>query len=196
MGYTHYYRIRDKNIPKKTFTKIADDIEKVVAYIRDNKIECCTADITWDGPIQLDFERGKLHDDGREFIDLNGVDEYSHENLVLYEGKHSWSFCKTNRKPYDTAICMALLVTKWHLKGACKLSSDGNNIEWQGAYELWNKIFPRRKRVWCMYFNGDDDYHISMKAVKKDFRSDIANVQSLLISKDTDNKEIAKLYLV
>lgn len=45
-----------------------------------------------------------------------------------------FGFCKTNRARYDLAVMVALLILKHHLGDDLKVSTDGDNGAWQGAW--------------------------------------------------------------
>ena len=148
MGYTHYLHIPKDTISKSNFKKIVSDIEVIETYIKKHKTKCVTADCIFDKPIKLDITRYGKEVNGKFIcneIYINGVGELAHEALVLCEGKQDSfnHFCKTARKPYDTAVCLALISLKYVIKDT-DISSDGDLEEWQGAIDLWKVIFPER----------------------------------------------------
>lgn len=56
---------------------------------------------------------------------------------VIPEAPHYlFSFCKTNRNPYDLVITALLIVAKHHLGDALFLGSDGDEKEWEPAKKL------------------------------------------------------------
>lgn len=87
-------------------------------------------------------EDGILYTD--EFFGFNGDASKGedHETFAFEIGQSKSYFCKTNRKPYDLAVCLCLLTIKFHLKET-KISSDGDE-EWITIFENYKEIFPER----------------------------------------------------
>jgi hypothetical protein len=44
------------------------------------------------------------------------------------------------RKPYDIAVCSALIIAKKHFGESIMISSDGDNEEWQESKALCQKV--------------------------------------------------------
>ncbi len=98
--------------------------------------------------IQIQFEHDEpeppVFDDN--LIRFNGVEHDGHETFYIAQefdehyrqpdddGK-LFAFCKTARKPYDTAVTACLIVLKHHLGDAIRLSSDGDPEDWETALE-------------------------------------------------------------
>jgi len=136
MGYTHYW-YKQSRIQKSVMQKIASDFKKVLPEFKDllcfefnepNKKPVITnALIRFNG-------KGK---DGHEtlyfeqVVDLN--QHFSHDNGLIF------GFCKTARKPYDIAVTTFLIIAAKHLKDGIRVTSDGNESEWQEAKDLCQK---------------------------------------------------------
>jgi hypothetical protein len=59
------------------------------------------------------------------------------EEEALRDGnRRVFSFCKTERRPYDLAVQVALIVFKHHLIRHLRVSSDGDEAEWDAARRL------------------------------------------------------------
>jgi hypothetical protein len=83
---------------------------------------------------------------------LNGIGELSHETFCLERVTDTtgftqrdddgliFKFCKTAQKPYDIAVCSALIIAKKHFGKSIMISSDGDNEEWQESKALCQKI--------------------------------------------------------
>ena len=56
-------------------------------------------------------------------------------------------FCKTNRKPYDLAVCAVLLAFKKRFVTTVKISSDGSSEEWKDAYTLYNMCCAENDKI-------------------------------------------------
>ena len=119
MGYTHYwYKI--PNIPQAKFTALIEDFKTISPHFED-LLDC--------NPIRKDelFFNG-IGEDGHETfvfekdVDMNG-------RFIQYEDDETksriFNFCKTAQKPYDIAVCCALIIAKKHLGDGIKVSSDG-----------------------------------------------------------------------
>lgn len=73
---------------------------------------------------------------------FNGIGEDGHETFVFeqshtissYDRKNEqgqyFSFCKTARKPYDTAVVACLIILKHYFGDDLVVRSDGNPKEW------------------------------------------------------------------
>jgi hypothetical protein len=155
MGFTHYWSFKDDNLPKDKFDKIVKDVEVIEKYFNENDIVSKNADCSFGEPVKLANGLGENNgvsysvtlQDGNKTdfhsFAFNGVGELSHETFSLNEGLNEWNFCKTARKPYDLAVCLVLLSVKYHVRSA-RVSSDGDNKDWQHSFELYKTLFPKR----------------------------------------------------
>lgn len=135
MGYTHYW-YRDEKLDKEKFAKASKDCKLVTDYLRTKGI-------------QIQFESDEpdppVFDDN--LIRFNGQEDEGHETFYIAqefdEGYRQpddtgklFAFCKTARKPYDTAVTACLIILKHHLGDAIRLSSDGGNEGWLEGLEV------------------------------------------------------------
>lgn len=130
MGYTHYITT-GKKISDESFENIKADIKKIEVYME--KI----GKPLFDGPGE---NLGVVYTD--DYIAFNGdgsVDE-DHETFYLDKNDEDFNFCKTNGKPYDLAVCMALFVIKKH-EPSVDISSDGDFDDWRESIEAFDEIF-------------------------------------------------------
>ena len=118
MGYTHYFQL-DREVTQQEW----DSFTKGVLQLRESAWE-----IAIDGTITPDY------------IDINGIGEESHENLVIKKDVVRWSFCKTARKEYD-ALVTAILILAHYTFPNFYLSSDGSWNEWREGRELFENTF-------------------------------------------------------
>jgi hypothetical protein len=133
MGYTHYWELAHR-VTKKGFNKVVEDVKRIEAFLLEKK-DLKLFDLSGD-------EEGILYTD--EFFGFNGDASKGedHETFAFEIGQSKSYFCKTNRKPYDLAVCLCLLTIKFHLKET-KISSDGDD-EWITIFETYKEIFPER----------------------------------------------------
>lgn len=89
-------------------------------------------------------EKGIVYTD--DFFGFNGdaSNDEAHETFAFEITHKGFHFCKTARKPYDLAVCLCLLVMKFHIKGT-EISSDGDK-EWIPIFETYKEIFPEREQ--------------------------------------------------
>jgi hypothetical protein len=135
MGYTHYWHSRPLEAERaelagKRYRKFGiPALEQVFAWHR--------------GLLVRSYQEGNLSPRAdEEAVAFNGVGESAHEDLYLSIPELLSSgcrdFCKTNLKPYDLAVCDALLILAWCRPGL-ELASDGFRLErgrkWAG--ESW-----------------------------------------------------------
>jgi hypothetical protein len=138
MGYTHYWYKPEKLSPE-LWKKFTDDFKTILPHFE----------------ILLDND---------EIIFFNGVGEYSHETFCLEridseferrlnkDESLSFSFCKTARKPYDIAVCCALIIGAKHLP--IRVESDGDE-EWEDAKMLCQETLGYGER-----FRFDSEYKL------------------------------------
>lgn len=163
MGYTHYYRFSknpqtiengaEKFANAVKATKIClDRLPKRIYYTKVLYNEATQAfDIKKKSSYRLYPMRGG---DGYgkpifepDYICFNGDEKHkqAHETFYIDFSHDFCTFCKTARKPYDVAVCIALLCFKHYFGDDFELSSDGD-IE--GGEEGWK----RAKRITEDYF--------------------------------------------
>lgn len=127
MGYTHYW-YRTEKLDKEKFNKAAADCKKVTAWLKI--------------PIQYECDNPESPVFNNDLIRFNGVEDDGHETFYIdqiFDGYRQerngklFHFCKTARKPYDTAVTACLIVLKHHFGDDIKISSDGNPENWQDA---------------------------------------------------------------
>lgn len=113
MGYTHYFQLHEKPTDEQwdLFTNDVDALLLANDVPLDNRS-------TW----------GK--------ININGIDENSHENLIIQSDNLRWDFCKTARKPYDKIVTAILIAARYDFGNNFSLSSDGNWEEWEEGCNL------------------------------------------------------------
>ena len=135
MGYTHYWYIVDK-ISQDSWDKFLGDFRTILPEFTN------ILDIQGDQKLEHD----------KDVIFLNGIGELSHESFLLErvaditgftqrdDDGMIFKFCKTAQKPYDIAVCSALIIAKKHFGESIMISSDGDNEEWQESKALCQKI--------------------------------------------------------
>ena len=132
MGYTHYWNIADE-ISRDNWYKFIEDFHKILPNFES------TLDIQGDQKLEHD----------KDVIFLNGIGELAHESFLLErvtdisgftqrddDDGLIFKFCKTAQKPYDIAVCSALIIAKKHFGESIRISSDGENHDWQEAKTL------------------------------------------------------------
>lgn len=69
-------------------------------------------------------------------IAFNGSGETGYESCVLTRRNSSWTFCKTDRRPYDLAVVALYAVAHKVAPKAYTWDSDGDRIETAAGREL------------------------------------------------------------
>ena len=136
MGYTHYWYIADE-ISQDSWDKFLGDFRLILPNFES------TLDIQGDQKLEHD----------KDVIFLNGIGELAHESFLLErvtdisgftqrddDDGLIFKFCKTAQKPYDIAVCSALIIAKKHFGESIVISSDGDNEEWEESKALCQKI--------------------------------------------------------
>jgi hypothetical protein len=139
-----------KRIIKHTeaFKKIKSDLEHVLTCVqKDKNFKLCGG--MGEGEPRISDLEVWFNGDASENLD--------HETfaLELFEtGNYKrvdeteegvFCFCKTNRKPYDFAVMISLMVIKHHLGSDFKISSDGCLEDgWDEAIQYYESYFKRK----------------------------------------------------
>lgn len=158
MGYTHYWKFRNRVAPKDIengrlkWELAISKIKLALTYVQNNGIKIA------DG---VGTNKPYI---GKDAICFNGYGSEMHETMYISYKDGGWSFCKTARKPYDLLVCLTLLAFKEAFGNDFEYASDGvtkedyedreNNEywkkinyvpqgpgkEWQAAYDAWEAI--------------------------------------------------------
>lgn len=160
MGYTHYFS-KPKTIQAATWKKLTADVSTVIANLPKKAIH---TEYKWDAATSTssriehkvklalcgkEDQRGSKPIVDSKMIYFNGAGskkfDLGHETFAIARVGGSGdfgNFCKTARKPYDLAVCAALILLAYHVPKAT-VSSDGDHKNWQPAYDLVKKLFPK-----------------------------------------------------
>lgn len=139
MGYTHYW-YRTKEIDANTFVKIKMDFERVLPALTEAGIKLGNGygigfpimngeTILFNGPGAQGYE-------GMNFPRVMTV----HPDEKPNEKGHHFEFCKTDRRPYDLAVAVFLLIAKHHLQDDLIIRSDGGKRDWKAAEQLYQRV--------------------------------------------------------
>ncbi len=136
MGYTHYWE-QHKNLDEKTWNKFVTAVNEMYKLLP--KFSTSSGSYYSEVPLKLvggDEEINTLPLFDNSNIIFNGYLENGHEGFYLTNEVQEYSFCKTNRKPYDLMVQVTLLLYKHYFKKDVSISSDGIQKEWVQAFEL------------------------------------------------------------
>ena len=154
IGYTHYYYRNETKHDSGKFAAFVADVKKVLALVKKQGIAIAGGN-----------GKGKpVVNDG--LISFNGSEKGGEDHETLYierDGVENFNFCKTARKPYDTAVVATLVLYKKHFP-CVKFSSDGDKEEIRDGVELAAKVLDIEiavdegdKGFIFEYYNKDDD---------------------------------------
>ena len=140
-----------KRIIKHTeaFKKIKSDLEHVLTCVqKDKNFKLCGG--MGEGEPRISDLEVLFNGDASENLDhetfaleLFEIDNYKRVDETDKEGV--FCFCKTNRKPYDFAVMISLMVIKHHLGSDFKISSDGCLEDgWDEAIQYYESYFKRK----------------------------------------------------
>jgi hypothetical protein len=127
MGYTNYWTVANE-LTLEQKQSMRDFANKVI----DNA-----------GIVLGDYQGINQPIINTDEISFNGDDtqNLSHETFCLELTRAEWSFCKTNRKPYDIAVKACLIhaqsigvVSEWRFDG------DISEVEYIEALKLFEKV--------------------------------------------------------
>jgi hypothetical protein len=139
MGYTHYWN-QTKSLTMPQWIVVHKDICSIIKEAGRQGIK-----LEADG---YGAPRGKAPYRGADFIAFNGAGHESHETFSVCpikddDGNHGW-FCKTARKPYDTAVT-AILIYLESIAGMIKADSDGYRDDWNQGLDLARRAIPMHR---------------------------------------------------
>lgn len=129
MGYSHYWK-KTKQVDQKVWNSYA----KVCKKLKD-----CTENIgisivnhTGNAGTAPIFNRNKIQFNGEN------INSYESFNISINDEVGEFSFCKTNRKPYDILVVCCLIAAKLML--GYRIASDGDKDDLKEAIDFFNKI--------------------------------------------------------
>lgn len=161
MDYTHYFT-RPVRIDKRTYEQIRTAVNRMVDLLPVKRREG-----TYRGtPLVLRHGNGEDPLDLSQEIIFNGdgrTEDLDHEDFyfprvvpreLVYRGAktprgYTFMCCKTARKPYDLAVCAALIIIKHYLGDRFCYSSDGKPTEesWPAARRLASMVLGQEVPV-------------------------------------------------
>lgn len=130
MGYTHHWS-RSRPAAKQEWAEYLGDIARIVEY--------CTGEGI---PLADAFgEEGSFPLCTADRVAFNGAGDEAHETFLMHRGMAPDGGCKTAYKPYDIAVCLALIMAKKRFGPGIEVSSDGSAVEWKEAFEVAAQVF-------------------------------------------------------
>lgn len=124
MGWTHNWQ-RPTELPQEPFAAAARDCRKLVGAMT---VALAGLDGSGD-PVFTD-----------ESIEFNGEKPASCEPFSIRRVERDrrgrdcvWSFCKTQRLPYDLVVQSVLIILQHHLGDVISVGSDGGDDDWTNA---------------------------------------------------------------
>ena len=144
MGYTHYWNL--KKVPKdieKQYLNVLLDLQVINRNLPPYSTTAGGAFKNY--PIVLRDGGGEGSPEfSNECISFNGDGKLGlhHESFYFDKDQIDFRFCKTNRKPYDFVVCLALLSIKNHIEGF-EFSSDGTFEDWKPAIQFYENTIGK-----------------------------------------------------
>ena len=142
MGYTHYWR-QSADFTTDQWSAICKDTRKIIAYCG-----------TWGIALQHEYDDPRPAVVKKSEIRFNGAGHDGHETFYISrnptDAEKEFSFCKTERKPYDLAVCLCLLRIAYHCP-AITISSDG--YRWRD--EHWDSNWLTAKAAYTHLFKEE-----------------------------------------
>ncbi len=130
MGFTHYID-RPEKLDKDKFIQAVADCARVCKAIR---APICGEYDDPDSPAifspSLIWFNG-IGDDGHETFVIEQTYPVDKADYVQWHGEKIFQFCKTARKPYDTAVVACLVILHHYFGDDIIIRSDGRPKEWE-----------------------------------------------------------------
>ena len=159
MGYTHYFQLNktDNNI-KKNFYAASVEFERLYHKMQNfNSLQLDKYSHYYHGKIEIFDGMGigspiitskNIIFNGDDSKDLSLEAFFVHINELPY-----MNFCKTERKPYDFAVCVCLLCLSSCIKDF-RFTSDGDYLDWNYALKWYSRHSVYNIPQWVYdYFN-------------------------------------------
>lgn len=132
MGYTHYFPNK-KRVTREVWAEVTNAFTK--AFNSFPKTTPSGESLV----LQYEYDENSPVVIDKEMIRFNGAGDDGHETFLLprvvKKVEPRFLFCKTNRKPYDFAVCSALILADRFAPGCYEISSDGEAEDWMPALE-------------------------------------------------------------
>lgn len=133
MGYCHFW-YRPVEIEEETFQAIVKDVELANVELAKKRI-----------PIKKDFINEDTDEIMNECLIAEGYETFFFPRILperyqqgfaqMKDGRF-FQFVKTNKRPFDLSVKIALIIIKHHLKEQLIVTSDGYDWEWADASEF------------------------------------------------------------
>lgn len=127
MGYTHYWHRQGQLSTLAGFALYAKDVERL---IKSSNVVVALEYDEPETPPHLDLNA----------VQFNGVGKDGHETFYLAREGEEFTFCKTGQKPYDLLVTAALIVAKKHFETRIRITSDGEDGDWDEARDLCSRV--------------------------------------------------------
>lgn len=148
MGYTHYWH-QKRDLTEYEWLQLRGAFARLLVrlpHVGGRPLEI-SGPLGTGEPINNDTEiafNGKAPElDHESFcLDLCKRERSEWEDPKDYANDGAFSFCKTNRKPYDILVCAMLVIAEHVTEGAIAVKSDGDPDDWANAYEWLVSVMP------------------------------------------------------
>lgn len=133
MGYSHsFHAIQPIEMGK--WLEITEALAEVIKNLPEHSSSAGGHYVEHPLILQREYDDNSKPLMNRDEIRFNGAGELGHETFQLRRRESErYAFCKTNRKPYDFAVCAALILTHRYAPGHCAIKSDGEPGDWRPA---------------------------------------------------------------
>jgi hypothetical protein len=130
MGYTHYWK--KLKFSESGWNALCDSTSCLLRSLPAN--------------VKVENDNGTDDPMVGAVIRFNGVESQAHETFLVERFSREFEFCKTNRKPYDLAVCSVLILVSLYAEGG-EISSDGlgetyTDSEWKDAWNHVSTVIP------------------------------------------------------
>lgn len=147
MGYTHYWTLK-KHVTAATWADVLTVARRIVATA--GELGTVLAGPNGEGEPEFGRDHFSFNGSAARFTD-DGNDE-AHEGLWIDRkrvkecdgAKLGFGFCKTARKPYDTAAAAILCALESLWPEHWGIGSDGTETEWQEGLALAKRALPEK----------------------------------------------------
>ncbi len=131
MGYTHYFT-QKKDADVGQWNQITKHFKQLMTFALIDKPLL----------IQRESDNGNPPCVDTNMIAFNGRGDNGHETMVLERCGSGFQFCKTARKPYDTAVIALLCLANHYAPDVWGIGSDGDKEEWADGLALARTVEP------------------------------------------------------
>lgn len=180
MGYTHYFP-QQRAFTDFEWSMITKAFKKLAASEQGQSLIAPETSCGWS-----DFFTHKDLKIKGDAIAFNGIGNGGCETFLIEKNPADmgeFNCCKTNDHPYDVMVVATLIVCAGYAEGALRISSDGEEKDWQEGVELVTSVLGKSTKIefvpgpedTCLRVSTPSPEEVAELAQKMEFKKSMSN---------------------